>query len=118
MDKEPEAQPGASGSKPEAQPGTSVTSGSLTGEGLKVLVQSLVEKALEAKRAQSLSVRLTSSGKYTYRCRVSAPTSTVAMSVLQQEPLRRQCSDNFMDIASREEMSWCISCVFHSRYSS
>ena len=52
MEKEPDAQPGTSGSKPEAQPGTSGTSGSLTGEGLLVLVQSLVGKALEAERAQ------------------------------------------------------------------
>ena len=46
----------------ESMPGTSGTSGPLTGESLQVMVQSLVEKALEAERAHSL---ITSSGEYT-----------------------------------------------------
>ena len=49
----------------ESMPGTSGTSGPLTGESLQVMVQSLVEKALEAERAHSLSVGLTSSGECT-----------------------------------------------------
>ena len=48
----------------EGQPGSSGTSG-LGTESLQSLIQSAVEKALEAERARTVSAGLTSSGEYT-----------------------------------------------------
>ena len=48
----------------ESQPGSSGTSG-LGTESLQSLIQSAVEKALEAERARTVSAGLTSSGEYT-----------------------------------------------------
>ena len=48
----------------ESQPGSSGTSG-LGTESLQSLIQSAVDKALEAERARTVSAGLTSSGEYT-----------------------------------------------------